>query len=166
MQVSFIHNYTIFLSISYFIHGHWLISRPRTLQSELTCCLLIYSWGFRQAHVVDMAAHGPVPPAAIRYLDPTKLTDESKAAYLVKVDVSSVPHPQGQCRLWTKGVGGSGYPRMRVKAPDTPSIQYGVHQVVYALNSGIALNVPLHDVMYLSNNVSMETMATSNNRRG
>ena len=100
-----------------------------------------------------MAAQGPVPPVAPRYLDPTQLTEESKAAYLLKVDLSSVPHPQGQCRLWTKGVGGSGYPRMRVKvAGRVGSIQYGVHQVVYALNSGTALNLPLHDVSHRCHN--------------
>jgi len=87
-----------------------------------------------------------------RYLDPQQLAEGVRTAYLLKIDQRSVDLPQQEhghgCRLWTEGVSGSGYPRMRVKMDGQPSIQFGVHQVVYSFNFRIPLNQPGYDVSH------------------
>lgn len=90
------------------------------------------------------------PPPQPRYLDPRGMTEAATTGYLIKVDQHSVPH--GQCRLWTGGLGGSDYPRMRLTTARRPSTQYGVHQIVYSLNFGIPLDRERHDVSHKCHN--------------
>jgi hypothetical protein len=82
-----------------------------------------------------------------RHLDPTDLPEAKTNGYLLTVDRRSAPH--GHCRLWSEGVAGSGYPNMRLTVPGRPSIQYGVHQIVFSLNSGMPLNMPNYEVSHL-----------------